>query len=226
MASTLVYFVRHGQTSDNVLGIIQGQKDTQLNETGVQQASDVAEALKNIKLDLAFTSDLIRAVDTANAILDHHPNINLTKSEMLRERHMGTLQGKTFKKGEKLILNDSVEKGAVFTQRTMQFWDEILIPSVQKIRRNTPSNILVVSHGGFIGTLVRAAMNDKGVVPASEIKIDWCPNTSLTTIEIRDDSSSVLHTFGDVSHVTERERVIVGSLDELKTVNGVYHGGN
>ncbi|KAF8517601.1 phosphoglycerate mutase-like protein [Hysterangium stoloniferum] len=225
MASTLVYFVRHGQTSDNVLGIIQGQKDTALDETGVRQASDVAEALKNVKFDLAFTSDLIRAVDTANAILDYHPTVNLTKLEVLRERYMGTLQGETFRKGMRLV-NESVEKDAVFTQRTMHFWDEILLPSVQKIRRDTPSNILVVSHGGFISTFVRAAMNNKGVVPASGVKINWCPNISLTTIEVRHDGSSVLHSFGDVSHVPERESVIVGNVDELKTVNGLYHGGN
>ena len=62
---------------------------------------------------------------------------------------MGRLQGESFRKGMKL--DDSVEKDAVFIQRTVQFWDKILLPSVQEIRRDsTSSNILVVSHGGFI----------------------------------------------------------------------------
>lgn len=57
-----VYIVRHGETDENRLGIIQGQLDTKLNATGIKQARQVAIALKDIPFTLAFSSDLERAV--------------------------------------------------------------------------------------------------------------------------------------------------------------------
>lgn len=57
-----VYIVRHGETQENRDGIIQGQRDTALNEIGLEQARMVGEALKDAKLGIAFSSDLSRAV--------------------------------------------------------------------------------------------------------------------------------------------------------------------
>jgi hypothetical protein len=56
-----VFFVRHGETDSNRDRIVQGQLDTQLNATGLQQAAMTAEALRHITFDKAFTSDLQRA---------------------------------------------------------------------------------------------------------------------------------------------------------------------
>ena len=56
-----IYIVRHGETQENLEGIIQGQLDTKLNEAGVRQAAAVALAFKDIPLTAAFTSDLERA---------------------------------------------------------------------------------------------------------------------------------------------------------------------
>jgi probable phosphoglycerate mutase len=53
--------VRHGETDPNRDRIVQGQLDTQLNATGLQQAAMTAEVLKSVSFDKAFTSDLQRA---------------------------------------------------------------------------------------------------------------------------------------------------------------------
>jgi 2,3-bisphosphoglycerate-dependent phosphoglycerate mutase len=63
MTSTLVYYVRHGQTAENLQGVIQGQLDTQLDEVGIAQAAAIAQSLKHVQFDAAFSSDLTRAVD-------------------------------------------------------------------------------------------------------------------------------------------------------------------
>lgn len=60
-----IYLVRHGETTANREGIIQGQTDTKLNELGVKQASLVAGALKAVTFDLAFSSDLSRASEVS-----------------------------------------------------------------------------------------------------------------------------------------------------------------
>jgi len=81
-----LYLVRHGETDANKNGIIQGQTDTQLNNVGIGQAVLVAEALRSIPFDKAYTSDLARASATADAILKHHPDVQLKKQDALRER--------------------------------------------------------------------------------------------------------------------------------------------
>ena len=68
-----VYLVRHGETEENKTGIIQGQLDTRLNETGRGQAQILAEALKDVPFSHAFTSDLSRAADVG-ASVDRCPN--------------------------------------------------------------------------------------------------------------------------------------------------------
>ena len=62
MAPAVIYIVRHGETNANKGGIMQGQLDTILNSSGLAQAELVANALQNVKFDLAFCSDLSRAV--------------------------------------------------------------------------------------------------------------------------------------------------------------------
>lgn len=63
MPRVYVYIVRHGETLENVAGIIQGQKDTILNVTGRAQSELAAEALRNVPFEISLTSDLKRARD-------------------------------------------------------------------------------------------------------------------------------------------------------------------
>lgn len=57
--------VRHGQTDWNLKHLMQGMTDIPLNETGKMQAFNVKEKLKNVKLDICFSSPLSRAIETA-----------------------------------------------------------------------------------------------------------------------------------------------------------------
>lgn len=63
MSSVLVYLVRHGETDENRLGVIQGQLDTQLNNAGRQQVRHLASALENVEFQEVFVSSLSRAVE-------------------------------------------------------------------------------------------------------------------------------------------------------------------
>ena len=62
MARAIVHIVRHGETDENRQGIIQGQLNTVLNAAGLDQAQRVAGALRANPFDMAFSSDLSRAV--------------------------------------------------------------------------------------------------------------------------------------------------------------------
>ena len=61
-----VYFATHATSKDNEAGIASGWKDVELSELGIQQAKELEERFKDIKIDLICCSDLKRAVDTAN----------------------------------------------------------------------------------------------------------------------------------------------------------------
>lgn len=89
---TRLHLVRHGQTDWNLEGRWQGQADVPLNDHGRQQAQQSAEKLRSIPLAAIYTSDLIRAVDTARAITRVNP-APLVFEPRLREIHQGEWQG-------------------------------------------------------------------------------------------------------------------------------------
>ena len=60
-----LYVIRHGQTSWNVEGRIQGQVDIDLNENGVELARRTASGIKDLPIDLIITSPFARAKNTA-----------------------------------------------------------------------------------------------------------------------------------------------------------------
>ena len=86
MDTVRIYIVRHGETEENTQKIIQGQLDTQLNSEGEKQADLVGKALHDIPFDVCYSSDLRRAVSTAERILVHHSGMQLEKPPALRER--------------------------------------------------------------------------------------------------------------------------------------------
>lgn len=92
---TTFYLVRHGETDWNKNRIIQGQKDPELNERGIQEAEAIAKKFKDLKLELAFSSDLLRAKKTAEIIAFEH-QLTVQATEKLRERKFGSLEGESF----------------------------------------------------------------------------------------------------------------------------------
>ena len=85
----IIYFV-HGTTFDNAESKCSGWKQVQLNETGKQQAINLGKNT-NYNFDIIFTSDLIRAIDSANLAW---PEINKIKDSRLRECNYGNYDGK------------------------------------------------------------------------------------------------------------------------------------
>lgn len=67
-----LFVIRHGQTTANAAGIIQGPRiDAPLSELGARQAAAVAEAFSQTHLDAVYASPMLRARDTASALAPH-----------------------------------------------------------------------------------------------------------------------------------------------------------
>ena len=90
MKTKLIYFV-HGTTYDNASKKCSGWKQVELNELGKEQAKNLGKVNSHIKFDVIFTSDLIRAIDSANIAF---PNVKKIVDSRLRECNYGNLDGK------------------------------------------------------------------------------------------------------------------------------------
>ncbi|TDL24966.1 phosphoglycerate mutase-like protein [Rickenella mellea] len=214
-----IYVVRHGETAENREGIIQGQLDTTLNESGVIQAQVVAEALRDIPFTAAFSSDLQRAAKTAEAILSYHPSISLIRQPALRERYMGELQGIKVQRGQPARKEDSLrlEKMPAFTARILSWWQESIVKPLSNLPAGQEEHVLVVSHGAFIATLVRGLAYSEWIPREGVNGRLVCLNTSVTTLEMGDDKKWRLVKYADVSHFLKPELAVQINYDDRHT---------
>ncbi|MDI9484217.1 MAG: histidine phosphatase family protein [Bacillota bacterium] len=94
MSKTTVILVRHGETLWNKELRYQGQQDSPLSPKGLQQAEVVGSFLQNRSIDAVYSSDLKRALLTAESIAKHH-QLTPIVDQRLREIAFGVWEGKT-----------------------------------------------------------------------------------------------------------------------------------
>jgi broad specificity phosphatase PhoE len=87
-----IYFATHATTTDNETKISSGWKDAELSELGIQQAKELGERFKDIKIDLICCPDLKRAVDTVKIAFGD--KIHIVIDKRLRELNYGDFNGK------------------------------------------------------------------------------------------------------------------------------------
>ncbi len=88
-----LYVIRHGQTINNKLRKVSGQKETLLTNKGIMEARQAKEELKGIDFDFVLASPLIRTKDTAREITDKEIIID----PRLIERDYGINEGQLIK---------------------------------------------------------------------------------------------------------------------------------
>jgi 2,3-bisphosphoglycerate-dependent phosphoglycerate mutase/probable phosphoglycerate mutase len=155
--------LRHGQTDYNVGGRMQGHLDSKLTETGVEQAIQVAPEIARLLPDRLISSDLRRAVDTADLVAAAC-GIPVKHDARLRETHLGEWQGRTVAEIEKSW------PGAIATWRSDPAWappggesriDVVRrsLPVIEELDEEYASvepevTVVLVAHGGLIAGLV------------------------------------------------------------------------
>ena len=145
----IMYMVRHGCTDWNDKGLMQGCTDISINNTGVKQANEAKEKLKDINFDICISSPLNRTLQTSKIIIED--KCEIICDDLLLERGMGNFEGKYHEQYAKLnywdydLNNDSngVESVKNILSRTKKFLD--------KIKKQYPNKIiLIVSHAATI----------------------------------------------------------------------------
>ena len=91
-----IYIVRHGQTEWNLLGKTQGHGNSDLTPKGIEQAELLADSMTKYPIDYIYSSDLGRAYQTAE-IIGNKLNIDVEKTESLREMNFGNWEGRIIK---------------------------------------------------------------------------------------------------------------------------------
>ena len=201
---TEIVLVRHGETSWNTEGRIQGQLDIPLNESGLAQAVAVGRRLGKERLDAIYSSDLERAMQTARPVV-HAGAREIRREPRLRERHFGALQGLTGEEAQdrqpgawqayKARAADHELGGgeslAAFSLRVVGFVGEVL-------RTHAGGRILLVSHGGVLDMAYRHATG----MPLDAPRSFPIYNASVNIL-IHDRGRWEIAAWGDVSHLPQ-----------------------
>jgi len=154
--------LRHGQTMHNVTGRMQGHLDSVLTEVGFAQAVGVAPEIARLGPDRLLSSDLRRAVDTAD-VIGAAAGRPVKLDARLRETYLGEWQGRSTAEIEQTW------PGAIATWRSDPAWAPPGGESrIEVVRRSRPvvdeldgeytpgadATVVIVAHSGLIAGLV------------------------------------------------------------------------
>ena len=202
-----LYIVRHGETEWNKIGRYQGITNVPLNENGIAQAKACGNALKDVHFDRILSSDLSRALVTAETIRGNR-QLEIKTDERLREINFGDW--------EKLLFTEIEERWPGLIDQMYRRPDIVKVPngeSFQEVQdrawsavsdflneNNEDETILITCHGGTIRTLLCKLL---------DISISHCWNFSQGNTAINrvfyngmgESDHNILNLLNDTAHV-------------------------
>ncbi|CAN0618550.1 2,3-bisphosphoglycerate-dependent phosphoglycerate mutase [Burkholderia multivorans] len=209
MATTQILFIRHGETPWNRIKRIQGHIDIPLADTGLEQAQRLAERLAReardgARLDAIYSSDLLRARQTAQPVADAL-GLPLALREGLRERAYGVFQG-----------HDSAEVEARFPdayaawqtrdpgfepeggESQRAFYHRVLHAIEPIVAAHPGGRIACVAHGGVLDCVYRFANGLALDAPRNYALL----NTSINMVDFDAGRASIVR-WADIDHLSE-----------------------
>lgn len=176
-----VYIVRHGESEANKARCFCGWGQVSLTEKGFKDAESVRAFMQKIKFDKVYSSDLIRAVQTAETAL---PGAEIEKSPLIREVNVGSLMGKPVFKtleemGEPLAAARRVSDYRNYGGESMDIDVRARVGEFLRALEDKPyENVAVFAHEGVLK--IFAAEIIGCTFPAKKLK---CPNCCILVIE-------------------------------------------
>ncbi|MBU6388264.1 phosphoglycerate mutase family protein [Patescibacteria group bacterium] len=204
-----IYFVRHGESEENVDHVYRG-RDAALTDAGKEQARVVAERIGRIGVDVLITSPFTRAADTAAVIgkhIGHTPEQNELFGEWLEPSHVMGLH------------RDHPERQAMFnaihtaTDPHYRHKDEETFPellerarfAIQVLAEHPAKRICIVTHGGFLKMMVGAMIFHEAFSKEMFVHMIFnmpTTNTGVTYVKnVKEERGWQLVTWNDQSHL-------------------------
>lgn len=190
----MLWLVRHGETSWNAEGRVQGQADVPLSAVGRAQARSIAALISGRQFDVLYSSDLQRAVQTAQPAA-RMLGLPVRLDPRLRERHYGMFETLTYADAKLRYPEEYARFKAhdpEFDFRSGEslraFYERSVGCLASIARRDDGKEVLVFTHGGVLDMAYRHA---KGLGLAAKRDFE-IPNAALNQIEVAGDKFVVL----------------------------------
>ena len=202
-----LYLVRHGRTLWNLEGRFQGASgDSPLLPESIDILQQLGQYLKEIPFDTIYSSDLPRALKSAEIIQSQlQTPCPLESVPDLREWHLGKLEGlkittlnaiypqqiKAFRSNLAQFDTKMFEAESLYstTKRTIQF--------IKSLKESKAERILIVGHGANLTASLRTLL---GYKEAHLRKDGGLANASLTILDTEDFESFTLERWNDTSY--------------------------
>lgn len=175
-----IALVRHGETNDAANRVVQSHLSP-INKAGSEQAKQAALLLRSFKVGSIYSSDHLRAIQTAN-IINFELKCGIHSCVLLRERNMGQFCGMpydSFRASDvrKLASKFGAESLEEFERRCRILWRILIHRQLQ-----STTDTVVVSHLHVIESLKLFAINS--VIPFAVVcEAEECRNGSITTLK-------------------------------------------
>ena len=163
---TILWLVRHGQTDWNILGRWQGQASYApgLNETGRAQALAAREQLKDVCISVAYSSDLLRSIQTAELIAEPS-DLSVIPEPGLREIDLGVWEGMLSEDIQKQYpvelearSKDPFHVRAPQGEAPSEVAERVLATVSDIVKRHPNESVLIVAHGVSLAIIICHAL--------------------------------------------------------------------
>lgn len=211
---TRLYIVRHCESLANLHAVLAGRADFDISEVGQKQLDYLSEAFKDIKLDVIYSSPLIRAYKTAQA-MNRYSGCEIIKDINLQEVHLGDYDAQPIS-----ILPKEEFDRWTYTPHLFVAPNGESVPEVGKrgfdeikkiVGENPGKTVGIATHGG----LLRSVMCQIKRLPYERLKeVNWCDNTGINIVDFETPDSWVLVKENDTSHLAADAAPV--SVDEWK----------
>lgn len=207
--SLRLWLVRHGESTWNAIGRVQGWADPPLSELGEWQAQQVAQRLAKVELLAVYTSTLQRAFQTAQIIADK-VNLIPVSDPRLREHGMGEATGMTWGRDAFVarwpFLTELVSQGKPIRAHIpgaepVEAFTMRINAAIHAIRqKHAEGDVVVVAHGGVFRTYLADLMHAS--LGHAEFSIG---NVSLSQIEFTEVNFAKVRFVNDCHHLSSKE---------------------
>jgi broad specificity phosphatase PhoE len=188
--STRVLLIRHGQSQGNAERRFGGHSATPLSELGRAQAEATARALRDEGVTAIYSSDLLRAVETAEA-LARETGLAVRSTDAFRERSVGRMEGLTFEDAAEqfpeeyaALLRRDFDHVLLGGESYRQLLDRAARELDRAVEAHRGGTVAVFSHTGTICIL---ALHLMGALDAPELRPVWVAsaNCGVTRFHIQ-----------------------------------------